>query len=637
MQDKDKTREQLTQEWGALTQCVAELGVSESAYKKIIELLIDCKKTYYGFFKNARDALYITDRDGRFIDVNQSFLDLFGYSKEELGNLRAKEIYVNKSDRRTFQQEIELKKSVHDYAVRLRGKNGRQLDCLITASVRRTEDGSVLGYHGIIRDITEHKRMENKIRENERRYYELANSLPIAVFETDERGNFAYINDQGFKLSGYTPEDIDNGLDALQLFIPEDQDKAKEDMRRVLDGETVGGREYTGMRKDGSTYAVILYASPVIIGNRAGGLRGIVIDVTERKRAEEALHESRELYRTLYENAPVGIGLATMEGQIVDCNAAMLQIIGYSKKDEIKKINVRDTYINPEQRTTFLKQLQRGEIVQELEVNLKRKDGTPYHASLTVAPLTLRGGTVLLTIQRDVTAYKEAERKLLTYQEHLRSLANELSLAEEREQRRIASYLHDHIGHGLAMCKIKLGLLKESLPPTHRNGYVDEIKGMIEHVIQNTRSLTSELSPPVLYEMGLGAAMEWLAENVSKQYGIQVTVKNKGWPKTLHGKLQILLFQTARELLTNIVKHAQAHKVEISIRRHKGNAIQMEVKDDGVGFDASSLISHITKNGGFGLFNIRERFNLMGGHLDIQSQPGCGTRVEIVAPLQTMA
>ncbi len=509
MKDKDKTNDQLIRELRVLRQRIAELECSEADLRAKIASLSESNGKYYDLFKNARDALYITDRDGRFIDANQSFLNLFGYTSEELKNLKVQETYAHHNDRHTFQQEIEHKGFVNDYTVRLRRKDGRELACLITAAVRRTDEGSVLGYEGIIRDISEYTSMTKKIKENERRYQELADLLPLAVFETDESGNFFFINRQGFKIFGYTPEDTDKGLNALQLFIPEDRDGVKKDMRRILGGEKLDGREYTGLRKDGSTYPVIIYADPITVDQRAVGLRGVVIDVTERRETEERL----------------------------------------------------------------------------------------------------RG-----------------------YQDRLRSLANELSLAEERGRRRIATYLHDDIGHSLALCKIKLGSLQESLPPIHRNGYLDEIKSIIEHVIQGTRSLTSELSPPVLYEMGLVPAVAWLAENISKQYGILVNVHYTSQLKKLNDNLQVLLFQAARELLTNIVKHAQAQSVEISIQSYN-NKVKIEVKDDGVGFDTAHLLSTITKNGGFGLFNIRERFDHLGGHVDIHSQPDCGTCITVVAPL----
>jgi PAS domain S-box-containing protein len=251
--------------------------------------LLEFQKNYYNFFKHSRDALYITSRDGSFVDVSQSFLNLFGYKKEELANLKVTETYVDRSDRSRFQHEIEQKGFVTDYALRLRKKGGTEMDCLVSATVWHSDDGSVLGYHGIIRDITERKQMEEQIEENKRRYRELVDLLPVAVFETDESGNFLFVNRQGFKISGYTPQDIDKGINALQLFIPEDRDRVNEDMRRVLSEKKLDGREYTGLRKDGSTYSVIIYSSPIIVDSKPVGLRGVVVDVTERKRAEEAL------------------------------------------------------------------------------------------------------------------------------------------------------------------------------------------------------------------------------------------------------------------------------------------------------------------------------------------------------------
>jgi PAS domain S-box-containing protein len=883
---KDKKRNQLMRELATLRPWVAESWDSKAEHNEKIESSVERSGKYYDFFKNSRDALYITDRGGRFIDVNQSFIELFGYTREELGNLKALETYVNHSDRLKFQQEIEQRGLVVDYAVRLRKKDGTELDCLITAMVRRTDEGSVLGYQGIIRDITEYRLMTQKIRENARRYRELADLLPLAVFETDEIGNFFFINRRGFEISGYTPEDIDKGLNALQLSIPEDQDRLIEDMRRTLSGEKLDGREYIGLRKDGSTYPAIIYTNPIIVDQRAVGLRGVILDVTERKsterqlrikesailsssnaivmtdlegnltyvnpsflrlwgydeeeevlgrpvlefwentdealkvrgevrekggwigelrakrkdgsgfyaqlsasvvadeignpicrmgsivdisarkEAEEALRESEGRYRTLLDNIDLGIALIDVYHNILMINAAQSrkfnkpasEIIGkkcfreFEKRDAIcphcpgvqtlatgqpagvETEGVRDdgsrfqvrlktfpileqdgktlgfietvvdiskrtqaeaalhenkerfralveatsdliwevdqngvhTYVSPKIKDllgfepeevigkTYFDLMPTDEVervgplfrdinsaqrpFERLENVYLHKDGRRIVIETSGVPILDAKGTLLgfRGIDRDITERKQAEERLRNYQDRLRSLASELVLAEARERRRVASYLHDDIGHLLAMGKIELGLLQEALPPTHRNGHLDEIKGIIEQVIEHTRSLTVELSPPVLYEMGLVAAVEWLAENISKQYGIRVSVKNTNKFKKLDGNLQILLFQAARELLTNIVKHAQAQKVEIYIRPYKEDKIQIEVKDDGIGFDTSHLLSNMTKNGGFGLFNIRERFNHLGGHCDIQSQPGCGTCVTIVSPLQTV-
>ncbi|GAH44091.1 unnamed protein product, partial [marine sediment metagenome] len=135
-------------------------------------------------------------------------------------------------------------------------------------------------------DITERKRAEEQLRESEERYRELADFLPQTVFEFDERGNFTFSNRHGFQTFGYTLEDFDKGLNVLQMLVPEDRDRAKKNIQKVLSGEELGGNEYAALRKDGSTFPAIIYSTPIIHDNKPVGLRGFVIDITERKRIE---------------------------------------------------------------------------------------------------------------------------------------------------------------------------------------------------------------------------------------------------------------------------------------------------------------------------------------------------------------
>jgi len=753
MQNEDRAREQLMHELAELRKRVSELEAAEAEHKEMMEPLSQGKENYYDFFKNSKDALYSTGRDGRFVEVNQSFLNLFGYTREELGNLKTQETYVNQSDRYRFQQEIEQRGFVLDYAMRLCKKDGTELDCLVSATVRRANDGNVLGYQGIIRDTTEHKRAAKELRIKENAIASSINAIAMADLE----GNLIYVNPSFRKLWGYEEKEL-LGRPAVEFW--QEAEKALEVIEALREnGDWLG--ELTAKRKDGSAFCVQLsanmvadeignpicmmgsfveitkqkraeealkeskerfrslveatsdwlwevdqngvytYASPKvkellgyepeeIIGKtaldlmpsdeaeRVGalfrdivafqrplerlenvnlhkdgrrvfletsgvpifdnnenllGYRGIDRDITERKRTEEALRESKELYRVLFENAPVGIGIAALDGRIVAGNKVMHQITGNSEED-IGKLNVRDIYVHPEDRDLLLRRFLRDGSVQEFETKMKRKDGTVYDASITVNRIIVDGENCILAMLRDITTHKEAEKKLINYQQQLRSLASALSLAEERERRHIATYLHDHIGHSLAICKIKLGLLRESLAPLFQDGYLDEIRELIEQAIQGTRSLTFELSPPVLYEMGLVPALESLAENVGQHCGIRVKVKDTDHLMKLGDDLKILLFQTTRELLTNVGKHAQARNVEIDIRRYE-KKVQIRIQDDGVGFDTAQLLSVSTKNGGFGLFSIRERLHHVGGHCDIQSQPNGGTCVTIVAPLET--
>ncbi len=236
-------------------------------------------------------------------------------------------------------------------------------------------------------------------------------------------------------------------------------------------------------------------------------------------------------------------------------------------------------------------------------------------------------------VMRDITEQKQAQVQLLSYQEQLRSLASELSLAEERERRRIATDLHDRVGQALAVSKVKLGALKETASAEGHGKCIDDIRHLLEQAIQETRSLMFEISSPILYELGLEAALEWLAEKMEKQHSMPCRYRDDGQPKPLDDDIRVLLFQAASELLINVAKHARARRVEISTSRD-GGRIQVVVEDDGIGFEPAQISSCWGKDQGFGLFSIRERMKYVGGFLDVESQPGTGARITLIAPLE---
>ena len=206
-------------------------------------------------------------------------------------------------------------------------------------------------------------------------------------------------------------------------------------------------------------------------------------------------------------------------------------------------------------------------------------------------------------------------------------------MAEEKERRRLAQVLHDLIGQTLALSKIKLGTLQESLHSEKSHKILEEIRLLIENAIQSVRSLTFEISPPILYELGLESALEWLTEKFQDDQGIKAEFEDDYSPKPLGDDIRVLLFQAVRELLVNVAKHSQAHKVKISIRRI-GDYIQTEVEDDGVGFDVSKFGPQWEKPWGFGLFSIRERLMSLGGNLKIEAKQGSGARITLLNPVK---
>lgn len=257
--------------------------------------------------------------------------------------------------------------------------------------------------------------------------------------------------------------------------------------------------------------------------------------------------------------------------------------------------------------------------------------------------LTILGAPILYwllvrPIQRALQERKKAEQELLVYQKQLKSLASKLSLTEERERHRLASELHDRIGQSLILCKIKLDQLRiHGLSGEHAQA-AQEICDDLREIIQHARTLIFDLNSPVLYDLGLEAALEgWLAEEVQRKHGIETVFEDDGRPKPLTDDIRATLFNGVKELLFNVVKHARAKKAKVSVGV-SGQNVYVSVEDDGVGFDPDEVTARAAGKAEFGLFNIRERLEQLGGGFKVDSQPGGGTRISMTAPLdQTRA
>ncbi|MDD4004181.1 MAG: sensor histidine kinase [Elusimicrobiaceae bacterium] len=236
-----------------------------------------------------------------------------------------------------------------------------------------------------------------------------------------------------------------------------------------------------------------------------------------------------------------------------------------------------------------------------------------------------------IALEAEIAVRKRAEKENRLYQEQLSSLASELSLTEERERRAIAADLHDHIGQTLATAKIKLAELLR--PGTAGPQQCRQAYALIEEAIQYTRSLTFELSSPILYELGFEAAVESLAEQLQEKYGFKIAVTDDGERKPLSEEVSVFLFKAVRELLVNSAKHADAKNVAIALRR-RARHIEITVRDDGSGFKPRAPGKRYD---GFGLFSIRERLGRVGGEMRIDSDLPKGALITLSAPLKARA
>ena len=231
-------------------------------------------------------------------------------------------------------------------------------------------------------------------------------------------------------------------------------------------------------------------------------------------------------------------------------------------------------------------------------------------------------------------AVAERTAALLSYQEQLSSLAVELSLSEERERRRFATELHDQLGQNLTFVRMKLDDILCLTPSAGCARSVETMGEIVDQIIQDVRSLTFQISPPLLYEIGLEPALEWLGEEFLDKYSLHVEIDNDREGKPLSLEIRTAIFHIVRELLVNVVKHADTGRVLIVIEKADG-MLRIEVNDGGAGFDVTRMEKGKERLRGFGLFNARQRITHLGGSMNIESSIGVGTRIIVQAPLST--
>ena len=429
----------------------------------------------------------------------------------------------------------------------------------------------------------------------------------IDINSKDEIGELAAaFNDMAFNLNNVTAS-----RDALNREIAE-RKRAKEELQKARDELEVRVKHRT---------------SDLAKANEE--LRN---EIKERKLAEDALRVARDDWENIFESISDIVMILDRDRRVLDCNRFAVASLQKTKKQIVGQF-CYDVFQCKEH-------FEGGCLHEELLVS-ERPDTIDMEMEMlsgiylvTIAPVLDNWGKVIKTIHiaKDITNRKKSEKKLLVYQNQLRSLASELLLAEERLRRRIAIDVHDHIGQKLAISKIKIKSLSESISSQKATKVLNEVGDLITQTIESSRSLTFELSPPVLYELGFEAAMEWLVRHTKQQHGLSVNFKDDGNAKPLDNNVRVFLFQAVRELLVNVVKHAQAHHLTVSTQK-VNSEIQVDIEDDGIGFEVSQITFNSHETSGFGLFSIRERLGHIGGKLKIESRSGCGTKATLTAPL----
>ncbi len=378
------------------------------------------------------------------------------------------------------------------------------------------------------------------------------------------------------------------------------------------------------------------------IGRLSHGFNEMVDDL-ERRTIE--LEQSEEKYRLLTENVNDIIFLTDREGTILHLNRQATSLAGGDDTSNANTAIIKA--LSDKVRTTAESISGNADNVRYSAGDIGSHNDTQFEVELNVDDNTSivlevklvvtedqKYGTLYYGVARDITERKAAEKKLQEYQTQLRSLASQLSLTEARERQKIASQIHDRIGQALALTRIHLGGLAGSALTEEGNQTIRTTMELIEQIIQDTRSLIFSVSSPLLYEVGLGAALEQLVEQFQSSHEMEFGYDNGDKPTDLDVDISVLLFDSVRELMVNVVKHAHADRCVVSMNAG-AEEIQVSVTDNGIGMNGTPGAVSMSDEGGFGLFSIRERLNHLGGTLTISTEKGTGTTVILTAPRGT--
>jgi PAS domain S-box-containing protein len=478
-------------------------------------------------------------------------------------------------------------------------------------------------------EVVERKWAEGVLRTSEEKYRLVVENASEGILVIQD-GFFRFLNPKAVKIMGRSSQEL-AARPFIEFIHPDDRDVVMERHLKKLKGDNLA-LIYSCRIIDGGGNTKWVEANPVLITwmGRPATLT-FFSNITERKRAEERLMLLESAIQQTNDSIVITTASpSTPSSKIVFVNTAYSEMTGYTAEEIMGKpaIHLQSPETDGMEWLKLEGSGSHGDVFCIETVN-RRKDGTRYAVEWHVAPIRNEHGKVthFISTQREITERKMAEERVRVYQEQLRSLASELSLAEERERRRLATDLHDHIGQTLAITRMKVGELRNSLSSGDHAGLIAEIWSLMEKTMKYTKSLTFELSPPILYELGFVATVEWLTEEFQKQHGLLFELEDDGLPKPLDRDVSVLMFQAVRELFMNVVKHARAERVRVSVVR-KSNQMQVTVEDDGVGFD----LDHVDKHS-FGFFSIRERMKYFGGAFVVRARAGQGTSVILTAPL----
>jgi len=567
----------------------------------------------------------ITDRENRFIFVNKAFLSTYGYTKEEIIGKHPEFLRPKKYNDSPETDIFELT-SAGEWNGELINvcKDGTQIPVFLKTSIIKNLDGENVGYIGIADVITGRKEAEAALRNSQEAYRDLVENINDVIYAIDINGIFTYVSPVAERIFGHNSSELIGRLYET-LIYGEDISTISHTFQDARNNHP-SPAEFRILTKNGELRWVRRSTLPVMNEGKIIGTRGLLMDITEHKQAEEALRESELRFRTTVEMAPDAIFIVDAQGNIIEVNNAACQQLGYTR-EHLLQLRLPDIMppsyaMKAEER---LKEMRNADRTYE-SCHL-RSDGREIAVELNIKSIIFKGKPAMVGIARDITERKRVEGKL-------RDFTRQILEAQENERGRVARELHDSVIQLLSASKHRLSALSEKMIKHDGEVNADLLTSLelLDKAIKETRTISRGLKPGVLEDLGLLPAVRSISEDLMQRSPVKIDLQSTLPYKRLPHDIELVLYRIVQEALNNVEKHSRANEVKV-LFMFSGSSLVSIIKDDGIGFQYESSAATRSLLSGYGLVNMKERAASVGGTVEINSASNRGTEIVISIPL----
>jgi PAS domain S-box-containing protein len=571
-------------------------------------------------------------RDLRFLWASRSYAAWQGLTPEEIANRPISEVVGPEAyETKLPHMEKVLSGEREEYEVQInyRGVGLRWVHTVYVPT--RDNDHEVDGWIGVATDVTERHEAEERLRESEQRFRNMADTAPVMIWASGPDKGCTFFNKVWLDFTGRTmAQELGNGW--AEGVHPDDLERCLAVYSSAFNAHRSYDMEYRLRRADGMYRWLLAHGVPRFTADKVfRGYLGSCIDITERIRAEE----ERQKFVLLADSSMEFIGMCDRDFRPLYINAAGLQLVGLDNLEAACRVKVQD-YFFPEDQP-FITNEFFPRVVRDghgkVEIRFRHfKTGEAISMICHLFNIRDARGTAVgwATVSVDITERRRAELALQESRQELRALAGRLINAEERERKRISRELHDDLNQKLACLAFDTGGL-QAMPFSSEDKIREELSNLRMRIVelsQHVREISHQLHPSILEDLGLTAALNELCEEFSARDGIKVLFRAETVPPAIPAEVATCLYRVAQEALHNVLKHAEGGSARMNISGDS-MGIHLSIHDTGVGFDSEAEL----RRPGLGIVSMKERVRQVQGEFSIHSQSGQGTEVTVFVPL----